>query len=85
MRERHVVRTGRTTVQTVFGLASLGPERAGLAEPPALNRGRWKIGNRLRHVRDVTHDEDRLRIRAGRLANNLASLANAAISIVRHN
>lgn len=83
VRERHAVRTRKTTVQTVFGLASLGPERAGPAELLALNRGHWEIENRLHHVRDVTCDEDRVRIRAGRLASNLAGLANAAVSIVR--
>ena len=38
---------------------------------------------RLHHVREVSYDEDRLRIRNGRLADNLAGLANAAISIIR--
>ena len=83
VRERQVVRTGKTSVQTVFGLSSLGPERAGPEELPALNRGHWAIENRLRHVRDISCDEDRLRIRNGRRAGNLAGLANAAISIVR--
>ena len=81
--ERQVARTGKTSVQTVFGLSSPGPERAGPEELPALNRCHWAIENRLRHVRDISHDEDRLRIRRGRLAGNLAGLANAAISIVR--
>ena len=49
----------------------------------ALNRGHWEIESRLRHVRDVSHDEDHPRIRSERLAGNLAGLANAAISIVR--
>ena len=38
VRERQVVRTGKTSVQTVFDLSSLGPERAGPEELPALNR-----------------------------------------------
>ena len=66
VRERQVVRTEKTSVQTVFGLSSPGPERAGPEELPALNRGHWAIENRLRHVRDVSYDEDRLRIRSGR-------------------
>ena len=83
VRERQAVRTRKTSVQTVFGLSSPGPERAGPEELPALNRGHWAIENRLRHVRDVSCDEERLRIHSGRLAGNLAGLANAAISIVR--
>ncbi len=83
VRERHVARTGRTATQTAFGVTSLGPERAGPAELLALNRGHWEIENRLHHMRDVSCDEDRLRIRNGRRAGNLAGLSNAAISIVR--
>ena len=59
VRERHVVRIGRTATQTAFGVTSLGPERAGPAELLALNRGHWEIENRLHHVRDFTCDEDR--------------------------
>ena len=70
-------RTGRRLGRP-GGLAVARP-----AELLALNRGHWEIENRLHHVRDVTYDEDRLHIRAGRLANNLAGLANAAVSIVR--
>jgi len=65
--------------------SSASPPSAGSgpAELPALNRGHWEIENRLHHFRDVTYDEDHLRIRTGRLASNLAGLANAAVSIVR--
>ena len=45
VREQQVVRTGKTSVQTVSGLSSLGPERAGPEELPALNRGHWAIEN----------------------------------------
>ena len=34
-------------------------------------------------MRDFSFDEDRSRVRAGRLPRNLACLSNAAISIVR--
>jgi len=37
----------------------------------------------LHYVRDTAYDEDRNRVRAKSLRRNLASLANAAISIVR--
>ena len=84
-RERHVVRAGRTAAHTVFGVTSLGPERAGPAELLALNRGHWEIENRLHHVRDFTYDEDRCRAKRRRLPRNLACLTNAAISIVRLN
>ncbi len=82
-RERHVLRTRRTSTETVYGVTSLGPEQASASELLRLNRGHWEIENRLHYVRDVSYDEDRNRIRAKRLRRNLACLANAAISIVR--
>ena len=82
-RERRVLRTGKTTTETAFGVTSLGPERAQASELLALNRGHWAIENRLHYVRDTAYDEDRNRVRAKSLRRNLASLANAAISIVR--
>ena len=73
-RRRTVIQTGRTTTKAARGLTSLGP---------ALNRGRWEIGNRLHCVRDFSCDEDRSRMRGGAPPRNLACLANAEISIVR--
>ena len=83
VRRRTVIRTGKTTAEAVRGLTSPGPDRANPAEIPALNRGRWEIGNRLHYVRDFSCDEDRSRMRSRALPQNLACLANAAISIVR--
>lgn len=83
VRERHVVRSGKTTNETVYGITSLSPQRAQAIEVLSLNRGHWEIENRLHYVRDFTYDEDRNRVRAKRLRRNLACLANAAISIVR--
>ena len=82
-RERHVLRSDKTSAETVYGVTSLGPERASASELLSLNRGHWEIENRLHYVRDFTYDEDRNRVRAKRLRRNLACLANAAISIVR--
>ncbi len=82
-RRRTVVKSGRTGGETAYGLTSLPPERAGPAEVLALNRGHWEIETRLHCVRDVAYDEDRSRVRCGRLPRNLACLSNAAISIVR--
>ena len=83
VRRRTTIKSGRTTEETVHGLASLPPERAGPSEILALNRGHWEIENRVHYVRDFSFDEDRSRIRAGKLPRNLACLSNAAIAIVR--
>ncbi len=83
LRHRTVIATGRTSIEAAYGITSLAPNRAGPSEILALNRGHWEIENRLHHVRDVSYDEDRSRVRVGRLPRNLACLSNAAISIVR--
>ena len=78
-----MIQTGKTAAEAVRGLTSLGPDRAGPVDIPALNRGRWELENRLQYVRDFSCDEDRSRMRSGALPRNLACLASAAISIVR--
>ena len=83
VRRRTVVQKGTTTEEAAHGLTSLGPDRAGPSEILALNRGHWEIENRVHYVRDFSCDEDRSRVRAGRLPRNLACLSNVAISIVR--
>ena len=62
---------------------SLSPQCAGVSEILALNRGHWQIENRVHYVRDFSFDEDRCRIRAGKLPRNLARFPNAAILVVR--
>ena len=83
IRRRTVLKKNATTVENVYGLTSLGADRAGPAEILALNRGHWEIENRLHYVRDWSWDEDRSRVRNGKLPRNLACLSNVAISIIR--
>ena len=66
-----------------YGVTSLSSDMAGPSEVLARGRGHWEIENRVHYVRDFSYDEDRGRIRKGRLSRNLACLTNAAISIVR--
>ena len=82
-RERRIVKTGKVEHETVHGLTSLTPDQATAEVVLALVRGHWSIENRLHHVRDVSYDEDRCRVRTGHLPRNLACLTNLAISIVR--
>ncbi len=83
VRRRTVVKSGKTSEETVHGVTSLPPQRAGPSEILALNRGHWEIENRVHYVRDFSFDEDRSRIRAGKLPRNLACLSNVAIAVVR--
>ena len=82
-RERRNAKTAKLQHETVHGLTSLPPEQATGELVLALVRGHWSIENRLHHVRDVSYDEHRCRVRTGHLPRNLACLTNLAISIVR--
>ena len=61
---------------TSLPVVMAGPDRL-----LALVRAHWGIENRLHHVRDVSMDEDRCRVRAGGRA--LASIRNLALSLIR--
>ena len=77
------MKTGKVEHETVHGLTSVPPDQATSQVVLALVRGHWSIENRLHHVRDVSYDEDRCRVRTGHLPRNFACLTNLAISIVR--
>ena len=82
-RERRIRKTGKVEHETVHGLTSLPPHKATAELVLSLVRGHWSIENRVHHVRDVSYDEDRCRVRSANLPRNLACLTNLAISIVR--
>ena len=73
---------GEFRSETVYGITSLRPEKAGPAQVLSHNRNHWSIENRSHWVRDVTFDEDRCRIRTGAGAQVTASLRNFAISLL---
>ena len=73
VRRRTVLKADKTIEETVHGLTPLPPQRAGPSEILILNRGHWEIENRLHYVRDFSFDEDRSRIRKGKLPRNLAA------------
>jgi len=65
----------------VHRITSLPPAEAGAQRLPSLARAHRGIENRLHHVRDVSMDEDRCRVRAG--ARALASARNATLALIR--
>ncbi len=73
---------GRKSVETVYLITSLPPEEVGPERLLDLARAHWAIENRLHHVRDVTFNEDRCRVRGG--ARPLAALRNLAITMIRN-
>lgn len=77
------ISTDKQSFETVYGITSLTPEKAGPELILELSRGHWTIENRLHWVRDVTFDEDRSQIRKASGPRVMASLRNLAISLLR--
>jgi predicted transposase YbfD/YdcC len=80
-RERTV--KGKKTVEVVYGITSLSPERANAAALLALLRTHWQIENGLHYIRDVTLGEDACRVRAGTAPQILAGLRNAVLHLLK--
>jgi predicted transposase YbfD/YdcC len=72
---------GRVSTETVYLVTSLPAAEAGPQRLLALARAHWGIENRLHHVRDVSMDEDRCRVRSG--ARALASVRNTTLALIR--
>lgn len=80
VRERTI--HGETSRETVYGITSLGRQRADARRLLNLVRGHWGIENSVFHVRDVTMGEDHCRVRKGAAPLILATLRNAAIALL---
>jgi hypothetical protein len=79
-RERTV--RGTKTVEVVYGVTSLSPDRADATTLLKLVRDHWTIENELHHVRDVTLREDACRVRSGSAPHVLAALRNAVVHLL---
>ena len=79
---RRLVR-GEESVETVYAITSLAPEKASAVDLLALSRNHWGVENRLHHVRDVTCREDQCRTRAGAAPQVLAAIRNTVLTIIR--
>ena len=75
-------RKGRQRHEVVYGVLSLLPDRADEVRVFELVRGHWTIEAPY-HIRDVTYDEDRSRIRTGNAPRTMATLRNLAIALLR--
>jgi predicted transposase YbfD/YdcC len=82
---RHVIipKTGKERAEVVYGVTSLGPQRATPGRLLELVRGQWQIENKSHWVRDVTFDEDRSQVRCGHIPQVMAALRNTAIGLLR--
>jgi hypothetical protein len=80
-RERTV--KGETSAEVVYGITSLGPERADAARLLALVRGHWQIENGSHYRRDVALGEDQSRIRKGSAPQVMAALRNTVVHLAQ--
>ena len=80
--ERVRVAGGKTSVEVVHGITSLGRGKADAARLLGLARGHWGIENGLHFVRDVTLGEDACRVRKGSAPQALAAIRNAVVHLL---
>ena len=72
---------GKTTVEVVYGITSLDPERADAKRLLELTREHWGQENGSHYRRDVTLGEDASRIRKGVAPQVMAALRNTVIHL----
>lgn len=82
-REVTHLKKNKQSLEIVYGITSLTPEKASPERLLELNRMHWGIENALHWVRDETFGEDRSQIRTGSAPRVMATLRNLAITILR--
>ncbi|MGW0886003.1 transposase [Streptomyces sp. NPDC002671] len=83
VRRRRTLRTGRVSIERVYGITSLTVHQANAADLAERVRGHWAIENREHHVRDVTFGEDASQVPTAGAPRSMASLRNLAIGALR--
>lgn len=73
---------GKIRHEVVYGVTSQSPDRADEKRILGQTRGHWTVES-LHHIRDVTWDEDRSRIRTESAPQAMAALRNLATSLIK--
>lgn len=81
--ERHVYRTGKTTITVTYGITNLPVAEISAALLETLWRGHWTIESGSHDVRDVTLGEDANHMRTGEAPEALAALRNGLRALWR--
>ena len=82
-RQSEVVKTGKRSEQTIYGITSLPVGEFGAEELLALTRQHWGIENGLHYRRDVTFKEDSVRQTSKNGGRVLAALNNLTLGVLR--
>lgn len=80
---RKVLKKGKTSVETTYGITSLTPQEAGAEQLETFWRGHWTIENGVHYVRDETFGEDRRQIHTGQAPQAWAALCNGLLNLLR--
>ena len=75
--------TGKTSIETAYGVTSHTPDTATAHKLLSLNRGHWCVENTAHHCLDWSFDEDRCRIRTGYGPKNTTRLRRFAIQLIK--
>jgi len=78
-----VVKTGKVSNQTIYGITSLSVEEYGAGQLLDLTGKHWQIENGLHYRRDVTFKEDAVKKKSINGGQIMAALNNLAIGILR--
>lgn len=81
--ERKRTIKGKTTLEIICAITSLGRSQASAKRLLKIARQHWQIENCLHYVRDVTMGEDACRVRSGSAPQVLAGLRNAVLGLIR--
>lgn len=73
---------GKVRREIVFGVVSMGPDRADEKAVLRYLRGHWTV-EALHYIRDWAWDEDHCRIRSGHGAQAMAALRNVAVALIK--
>jgi predicted transposase YbfD/YdcC len=83
LRHRTDLKTGTVSRQTIYAITDLTSQEASPERLGRLARSQWTIENRLHFVRDTTFAEDASKIRTAHGPDNMATLRNLAINVLR--
>jgi predicted transposase YbfD/YdcC len=76
-------KSGKRSLDIVYGITSRTPEEASAQRLLQINRGHWCIENSCHYILDWSFDEDRCRICKGYGPENITRLRRFAISIIK--
>jgi len=82
--ERYVIekKTGKVSIETVYGLTDHTPQSADAARLLALNRGHWGV-EAHHYILDWNWDEDRCTVRTGNGPENTTRLRRFATGLIK--